>query len=93
MEMPRGKALCRFQIDYALRTNAVLFIHYAMLTVNWTEPKKRALDDKKEGFLAHYHQESDLSSWWRDNYIGKIETNRYTNKVNFMDKISQMRVI
>jgi hypothetical protein len=76
-----------------MRSERMLYflIHCAMLTVNWTEPNKRALDDEKEGFLAHYRQESDLSSWWRDDYNGKIGTNRYTNKVHFMDKFLQMR--
>jgi hypothetical protein len=67
------------------------FIHYAMLTVNWTEPIKRKLDDEKEGFLAHYRQESDVDSWWRDDYSGKIGTNGYTNEVHFMDNFLQMQ--
>jgi hypothetical protein len=67
------------------------FIHYAVLTVDWTKPNQLALDDTKDGFLAHYRQQSDVNHWWRDDYSGKIGTNNFTNEVHFMDEFLKLR--
>ena len=89
---------CLTGIHYAdvkmiMRSNRMLyfFIHYAVLTVDWTKPNKLTLNDKTEGLLAHYRQDSDVNSWWRDDYSGKIGTNHYTEKVHFMDTFLTLR--
>jgi hypothetical protein len=74
-----------------MRTDRMLYfmIHYAHLTVDWTQPNLHRMDDKTEGLLAHYRQ-SETKKWWRDSYEGPIK-NEFKNEVNFMDHFLETR--
>lgn len=66
------------------------FVHYAVVTIGGEKPATYTFDDRNEGFLAHYRNEDNEESSWRDTYSGLV-VNDFTNQVHFMDDYIQKR--
>lgn len=79
-------------VKLIMRASRMLYfyIHYPVLTVDGTKPNVYKLNETTEGFLAHYRNENDAGSSWKDTYSGLVQ-NKFMNEVHFMDDFIRTR--